>query len=302
MLSLLEELKRSRYAGSNRYLGAPDFGMMLLVAAALHLVFIIAYNLMPEKPPETIPVRVLNVRLGSDNATLLDSGTTVSEAQSGAGAAPTSEPNAVTSSAVAPAPAVAPASVPNSTTPSSAEVRALDAMLSQLQSEDTAKGGEKKRRPKPATAVNADDSLVEHADAGPVKYVRRPGEWGDGTSPAAAGEVKGSPLGNSTAAEADILRRYEQVISLWVVRNRVYPPEAFEKGLQGEAVVRIRINRQGRILSYRIEQSSGHSLIDAGLGEMVKRSNPVPAVPENYPGGKELEFLISVSFYDQRKR
>lgn len=302
MLSLLEELKRSRYAGANRYLGGMDFGMMLLVAAVLHLLFILAYHLMPEKPPETIPVRVLNVRLGSESGTLMDAAPMTAEGQGG-GPAAAPESNASPSAASTAASTNASAPTPtNSTTPGNAEVRALDAMLSQLQNEETAKSGEKKRRPKPATAVNADTPLSEHADEGPVRYVRRPGEWGDGSSPAIGGEAKGSPLGNSSAADSEILRRYEQVISLWVVRNRVYPPEAFQRGLQGEAVVRIRINRQGRILSYRIEQSSGHSLIDASLSEMVKRSNPVPAVPENYPGAKELEFLISVSFYDQRKR
>ncbi len=299
MLSVLEELKRSRYAGTNRYLGSLDFGVMMLAAAFLHLVVIVAYHFMPDPKPETVPVRVLNVRLGAENGTLLAADAAGEPpAMGGAG------PDAVESSAP-----VSSVNAPASTTPSSAEVRALDAMLSQLQSEDNAKSGERKRRAKPATAVNADNSLIEHAaSTGPVKYVRRPGEWGDGTGPSAApaasgGEpVQGSPMGNSSAAEAELLRRYEQVISLWVARNKIYPPEAFARGLQGEAVVRVRINRQGRILSYRIEQSSGHALIDSGLGEMVKRSNPVPAVPENYPGGKELEFLIPVSFYDQRKR
>jgi protein TonB len=92
------------------------------------------------------------------------------------------------------------------------------------------------------------------------------------------------------------LRRYEQIISLSIQRNKVYPAEAKTQGLQGQAVIRIRINRQGNILYSRIEKPTRYPILNEAIAEMVRLSNPVPAVPVNYPAGNLFEFLIPVSF------
>ncbi len=291
MLSVLEELKQSRYAGANRYLGGADFGVMLMAAAAVHLFAVVLWNILPDKTPEAIPVRVLNVRLGSDTGTLLEAAAMGGDAPvGGAAPAPKAEPEAAAASS-------------SGTIPTSAEVRALDAMLSQLQNEDAAKPGrDKKKRVKAAIAVGHDDSAPSDSIdvRGPARYVRQKGQWGDGTGEpatgkAAGGSVAGSPLGNSTDPRADLLSRYSQVIALWFERNKYYPVAAAQKGLQGEAKVRITVDRRGTIPQYRIVQSSGHAVIDDAVREIVRRSNPVPVPPADYPDNK-LDFIVVLDF------
>ena len=106
----------------------------------------------------------------------------------------------------------------------------------------------------------------------------------------------GIALGNSTASNAEIKANYEQTVSLWIKKFQFYPDEAREKGLKGKPVVRIRIDRRGNIRSNLIETSSGYEEIDRAALDMVRRANPVPAVPDDYPQGEVFDFLIPVTF------
>lgn len=110
---------------------------------------------------------------------------------------------------------------------------------------------------------------------------------------------KGNVLGNSTAKEAELMSRYEQLISMWIEKFKLYPDEARARGMQGETIVRIRIDRKGNIRYYLLERSTGYQVLDRAAIDMVKRANPVPAVPNDYPPGDLIEFLIPVNFHLQ---
>jgi periplasmic protein TonB len=109
----------------------------------------------------------------------------------------------------------------------------------------------------------------------------------------------GNVLGNSTAKEAELMSRYEQLISMWIEKFKLYPNEARAQGMQGETVVRIRIDRKGNIRYYILERSTGYQVLDRAAIDMVKRANPVPSVPNDYPPGDLIEFLIPVNFHLQ---
>ncbi len=96
--------------------------------------------------------------------------------------------------------------------------------------------------------------------------------------------------------DAEIMSRYTQLISLWIQKFKVYPEDARAKGLQGATVVRIRIDRRGNINYYALERSTGIELLDHAAIDMIRRANPVPAVPNDYPAGDTFEFLIPVNF------
>ena len=100
----------------------------------------------------------------------------------------------------------------------------------------------------------------------------------------------------SGSADKEIVSRYEQLISLWIEKFKLYPDEARAQGMEGETIVRLRIDRRGNIRYYVLERSTGFPLLDRAAIDMVRRSNPVPAVPNDYPEGDELEFLIPVTF------
>ena len=89
---------------------------------------------------------------------------------------------------------------------------------------------------------------------------------------------------------------YDQKISALIAKQRFYPPLARSQSLKGNGVVRLRINRDGQIISRNMESSTGNKVLDEAALEMVRRANPLPAVPKNYPSGAYLEFLIPVAY------
>ena len=109
-------------------------------------------------------------------------------------------------------------------------------------------------------------------------------------------QAKGSSRGNSTAKDAEMATRYEQLVSDWIKKFQRYPMEARDKGEEGETVVRIRIDRSGTIRYRILEHSTGSPALDRAAIDMVNRANPVPAVPNDYPKDDLIEFLIPVNF------
>ena len=107
----------------------------------------------------------------------------------------------------------------------------------------------------------------------------------------------GSVIGNSSSKGAEAQKRYTQTISLWIDKHKVYPAAARAAGEGGKVILRVRINRQGRVLRFLLEKSSGSEAIDRAITQMIDAANPLPAVPSDYPDNKPyLEFLIPINF------
>ncbi len=146
-----------------------------------------------------------------------------------------------------------------------------------------------KPEPKPVTQVTKKPATPKPAAAPPAiaaspqQYVR---EVGAAPKPAA---------GDDPSMNEQLIRaRYEQEISAWIQRHKLYPVEA--GGREGRVVVRVRIDRGGNVRYYAIEQSSGLQALDDGALDMIRRANPMPAVPDGYPAGNLAEFLIPITF------
>lgn len=239
----------------------------LLAALGLHVLIFIAWNFVPKSAVDLVPVRVLNIKLGGGEALGLPGG----------GGAPLPRAEMEQSG-----------DVPNAS--AEAAVKALEhSMTPSLPGKFVHKNDGKISR-----SATAEETRAGADDGRPVKYVRE-GAGGGGDGGGGPGGV-GSPYGNSADAEAVILERYEQLISGWIEQHKTYPPEARQAGIEGRAVVRLRINRLGRVILFSIEKSSGSPVLDRAAEQMIRAANPVPRVPNNYPAGRLLEFLIPVEF------
>lgn len=110
------------------------------------------------------------------------------------------------------------------------------------------------------------------------------------------GALGGVGVENSiTPGSAEAIRaRYEQEISVWIERHKLYPADAGRAS--GRVVLRVRVDRQGYVRYYAIEQSSNNPALDRAAIEMIRRANPVPAAPINYPSDTLIEFLIPIQF------
>ena len=62
-----------------------------------------------------------------------------------------------------------------------------------------------------------------------------------------------------------------------IARELYYPPEAIERGLEGEALVLLFLDESGNAIAARIEASSGHALLDAAAVRAARTLRAMPA-------------------------
>ncbi|MEJ2792938.1 TonB family protein [Iodobacter sp. LRB] len=93
--------------------------------------------------------------------------------------------------------------------------------------------------------------------------------------------------GGSNSWEGKVLARLE--------RFRRYPAAARMRGDEGVAYLRIMINREGQVLSAKLERSSGVPALDKAAMEALSRASPLPRIPPERPD--ELELLVPFEFF-----
>lgn len=255
--------------GPNIYLSRRDFMLMMAVAFLVHALAFAVMALWPEQSVKNIPVRALSFKLGD--------GERVAAA-----------PAMVAAPAPAPVVEAVPAPILQATADESWRAEAkMPAPVVPEPLKPVAKPKPKPEKREPVAKPVPASAVAES----PQQYVREVG-----AAPANAGMPQGTPAGVSMSDQAAqaIRARYEQQISAWVQRHKIYPAEA--GGREGRAIVRVRIDRLGNVRYYAIEQSAGLGSLDAAALDMIRRANPMPAVPEDYPDGNLVEFLIPISF------
>ena len=115
----------------------------------------------------------------------------------------------------------------------------------------------------------------------------------DEVTPAA--ESRDTPLPvEAVATEASTIR-YEQLVAAWLEQHKQYPRQARRLRIEGEAVLRIVIDRSGQTRQVSLAQRSGNRLLDKAALAMARRANPFPPIPENDPR-QELEIVVPVAF------
>lgn len=89
--------------------------------------------------------------------------------------------------------------------------------------------------------------------------------------------------------------KYGRMLARWLERHKRYPEEARQNGVKGEALVKVRIDRDGNLLEEEILKSAGHPVLDDAVHQLIARATPFPAVPDEYRA-HEVEFVVPVSF------
>jgi protein TonB len=122
----------------------------------------------------------------------------------------------------------------------------------------------------------------------------------------AAGQGTGSATESASADGTDVRStapawapsarvRYEQLLYAWMDRHKQYPMLAQRRGIEGEGSVRVRIDRDGRVLERTVTRSTGQQMLDQAALDMVRRANPFPRVPPEY-AGETFEFVAPIQY------
>ncbi len=290
--------------GPNAYLGRRDFALMLAIALLVHLLAFAIVSLFPQEKVTHIPVRALSFKLGDrdriaayDQQGGQESRISAPVMRASAPVEPVKSVSSDDAPRVAPKPLPQPAPAPKPVKPQkiASAPRPKPASRPTPAPEPEAPHYTPfSEQPSPAIASRPQQYVREVGQANSARAARAANRGRHGTRTGAIGGSGNESTQTAQTIEA-VRQRYEQEISAWIERHKIYPAAA--DGRQGRVIVRIRIDRSGVIRYYALEQSSGTTVIDEAAVDMVRRANPVPSVPANYPAGNLIEFLIPINFH-----
>ncbi len=78
-------------------------------------------------------------------------------------------------------------------------------------------------------------------------------------------------------------------------RHKQYPGAARFRRAEGTAMLRFRMGRDGRVLQWQLDRSSGDADLDSAVAAMIRAASPLPAPPQEL-GGEVLELVVPVRF------
>ena len=77
--------------------------------------------------------------------------------------------------------------------------------------------------------------------------------------------------------------------------NFIYPPEAYENGVEGSVELSLRLSSTGELLEVQVTKSSNWSILDDNAVGIIKRISPFPPFPPDI-GEKELWINIPIAY------
>lgn len=93
------------------------------------------------------------------------------------------------------------------------------------------------------------------------------------SSSVAVGEV---PPGGERREPNDETRPIDLRVMDWLARYRTYPLEARRARIEGVVQLRVTLMSDGRLVDARVEQSSGHAVLDRAALDLLARASPLP--------------------------
>jgi periplasmic protein TonB len=131
---------------------------------------------------------------------------------------------------------------------------------------------------------------VPMAEEGPIDDTAAP-------QPAQGAPVPTAPQAAPVPAErpaAPAVVSWQRLLIAQLERHKRYPPQA--RGRLGEARLAFSIDRQGRVVTSRIVQSSGSDALDAEALALVRRAQPLPPPPAGLPDN-QLSFVVPIRYH-----
>jgi periplasmic protein TonB len=112
----------------------------------------------------------------------------------------------------------------------------------------------------------------------------------------AQGPVAKAPIQAAPRApDKNAVPRWQSRLQMIVERNKRYPVAAQARRETGIVEVSFVMDRSGKLLSSRVERSSGHAALDHEATELLTRAQPFPVPPPEMPGA-EVRVTVAVRF------
>lgn len=99
----------------------------------------------------------------------------------------------------------------------------------------------------------------------------------------------------SPAQRAQAVQSWNAMLLAHLSRYKRYPSSAKRRQYEGIVYLWFVMDREGRVLSARIERGSGYALLDEEARAMIRRAEPLPAPPPEVPGERVVR-VVPVDF------
>jgi len=152
--------------------------------------------------------------------------------------------------------------------------------------------------PKPTAAREGELAASETSGTGRKPLPVVPPAAATDASPAPASITAAPPAPHAPPADFQAgaaSDQWDARLMARLERYRYYPAAARARRQQGTAWVRASIGRTGRLLSLRLEQSSGQPELDAAALQTFRRAQPLPPIPDELKAPQER--VVPVEYY-----
>lgn len=112
------------------------------------------------------------------------------------------------------------------------------------------------------------------------------------SAPTSAPAPVASPVPASRQAVANWYGRLQAHLE----SRKRYPRAAQSRRQEGVATIRFVLDRQGNVLSAKLEQSAGYALLDEESEDLVSRAQPLPPPPPEVTG-ERTEVSVPIEFF-----
>ena len=92
--------------------------------------------------------------------------------------------------------------------------------------------------------------------------------------------VEKSVSGGEAEKEKSVVSTYISLIVQEIERKKFYPPLARRLGIEGKVVVRIVVDREGKLKEVSVVKSSGNKILDRAALKLIKKCDFPPLPPE----------------------
>ncbi|WP_177198304.1 energy transducer TonB [Novosphingobium sp. CF614] len=107
--------------------------------------------------------------------------------------------------------------------------------------------------------------------------------------------------GENEAPPSDAEQTWEERIAARLARSKRYPAGAQRAGQQDTVLLRLVVDRKGRLVEAMVKQSMGFAQLDAETLELARRAGPYPAPPDSVRGDRIARiFAIDYSVVKRR--
>lgn len=100
---------------------------------------------------------------------------------------------------------------------------------------------------------------------------------------------------DTPVVDRSVVVSFQQRLLAHLERHKRYPRIARRLRQEGTAYLRFTMDRDGRVMDYRLERSSGHEALDDEVRELIQRAQPLPRPPAEM-GNSTLEMIVPVQF------